>query len=149
MAFEDDVPSELKTILEKASDFHGHLGPFLTVGVRMGLVGLDRIGAQLSESLRIVVSLPLHVPFSCVVDGLQATTKCTIGNQKLSMRDAHTIQATFETYETGQRATVALNQLVFQELKSKLLKERLPDKEIRKIAWKIATLPEEELFVII
>jgi len=32
------VPSELISLLEKAAEFHGYLGPFLAIGVRLGLV---------------------------------------------------------------------------------------------------------------
>jgi formylmethanofuran dehydrogenase subunit E len=148
MPSEKSVSPELRSILEKASDFHGHLGPFVTVGVRMGLAGLDRIDPSCRESLRIEASLPLRVPFSCVVDGLQATTKCTVGNQKLSLRGGDSITAAFETSKIGKPVIVALKQQVFQGLKHKLLTERLSDRELRKAAWTIAALPEEELLVI-
>jgi formylmethanofuran dehydrogenase subunit E len=32
------------TLLREAEDFHGHLGPFLVIGVRAGLIGLIRLG---------------------------------------------------------------------------------------------------------
>ncbi len=148
MTSKNSVSPELRSILERGSDFHGHLGPFVTVGVRMGLAGLDRIGPSCRKSLRIEASLPLRVPFSCVVDGLQATTKCTVGNQKLSLKDSETITAAFETSKIGQRVVVALNQRVFQELKHKLLTQRLPDEEMCETAWTIAALPEDELLVV-
>ena len=28
----------LKKLIEKAADFHGHLGPFLVIGVKMGIL---------------------------------------------------------------------------------------------------------------
>jgi hypothetical protein len=32
--------------------------------------------------------LPLSTPFSCILDGIQATTQCTIGNQKLRIKNS-------------------------------------------------------------
>ncbi|UCB61363.1 MAG: hypothetical protein JSW72_04760, partial [Candidatus Bathyarchaeota archaeon] len=60
------VPSKLAAVLEKAAEFHGHLGPFLVIGVRIGLIGLKEISKHNGEQLTIDLSLPLHVPFSCI-----------------------------------------------------------------------------------
>ena len=142
------VPPELTFLLGKAAEFHGHLGPFLVIGVRIGLIGLKKIGKHDAGQLGIEVSLPLHVPFSCIIDGLQVSTNCTVGNQKLSFEDCPSIQVTFERKDNGQKIVVALNQSVFEKLKSQLLQETLSDEEIRNLAWKVAAIPEDELFVI-
>lgn len=148
MGIECNISPELTSILEKAAEFHGHLGPFLAIGVRMGLIGLDRVSMAMGDSLEVTASLPLRVPFSCIIDGLQVSTNCTVGNQKLSLKDCPSIQATFERKDNGQKIVVALNQSVFEKLKSQLLQETLPDEEIRKLAWKVAAIPEDELFVV-
>lgn len=136
------------SILKKAEEFHGHLGPFLVIGIKMGLVGLGRVEATKGSSLAVTASLPLRVPFSCIIDGLQITTKCTIGNQKLTLRESEKIQAEFKRKDNGQKTVVALNQSTFEKLKSQLLQETLPDEKVRKLAWKVATIPETELFLI-
>ena len=64
MTFTYNVTSELKAILDKAADFHGHLGPFLVIGVRMGLIGvreLEKKGEE--EKLRVTTMLRNSVPF--------------------------------------------------------------------------------------
>ncbi len=135
------------SIFEKAEDFHGHFGPFLVIGVRMGLTGLNRLNAVKDKSLVVAASLPPHVPFSCIIDGLQVTTKCTVGNQRLSLKDSLKIQTQFETRD-GQKVVVALNQTVFEKLKSRLVNENLPEEEVRQLAWDVAAIPEDELFII-
>ena len=140
------VPKELSSLLEKAAEFHGHLGPFLAIGVRMGLGGLKKIGAQKSEQMTIDVSLPLHVPFSCIIDGLQFSTHCTIGNQKLSLKDSDSIQARFRREHDGLQVTITLNKSIFEEIKSELLREDMPEEEVRRLAWMIADIPEDKLF---
>ncbi len=145
---EPTTPSKLKSILDKATEFHGHLGPFLVIGVRIGLIGLDRIDMPKDNSLTVTASLPLRVPFSCIIDGLQVTTKCTVGNRKLSLKDSKKIQAEFVKKNDEQKIVVSLNQLTFEKLKPQLLRQTFSDEEVRQLAWKVAAIPEDELFVV-
>jgi formylmethanofuran dehydrogenase subunit E len=139
--------SKITPILKKAESFHGHLGPFLAIGVRAGLFGLDRLGISKRNQLAIEVSLPLCTPFSCILDGLQITTECTVGNQKLSVVDSPTIQARFRRRDNGREVVVSMNPEVLEKLKSQLLsKEALPDKEVRDLAFEVAAMPEDQLF---
>lgn len=149
MTLKYNISSKATSILEKAAEFHGHLGPFLTIGVRMGQIGLNRVGMPKCKSLVVTASLPLCVPFSCIIDGLQITTKCTTGNQKLSLINSTKIQVKFERKDNGRKVVVGLNRSMFEKLKSQLLsKEVLPDEEVRELAWKVAAIPEDKLFVI-
>jgi formylmethanofuran dehydrogenase subunit E len=142
------VPSKLTAVLEKAAEFHGHLGPFLVVGVRIGLIGLKAISEYNGGRLTIDLSVPLQVPFSCVIDGLQVTTHCTVGNQKLSVRDSDSIRALFICEDNGIEVTIALNKSTFEELKSQLFGESLPEEEVCRLAWMIAGISEDQLFEI-
>ncbi|UCH31571.1 MAG: formylmethanofuran dehydrogenase subunit E family protein [Candidatus Bathyarchaeota archaeon] len=144
----DTVPPKLKSLLEKAAEFHSHLGPFLTIGVRMGIIGLQKIGKHDSSRLTITASLPLQVPFSCIIDGLQVSTNCTIGNQKLSLEDSETIQAKFRRKDAGREVIVALKTSQFELMKSELLKKGLSDEKVRELAWIIAGKSIDELFEI-
>lgn len=147
MSLKHNISPELASILEKAAKFHGHLGPFLAIGVRMGLIGLNRASVTKGYSLAVTASLPLRVPFSCIIDGLQVTTKCTTGNQKLSLKDSAKIQAEFKRKDNGQKIVVSLCQSMFEKLKSQLLEGNLSVEEVRQLAWKVAAIPETELFV--
>lgn len=146
MTFKRRVPSTLLSILERATEFHGHLGPFLVIGVRIGLIGLERLKTTENTPMTVAVSLPLCVPFSCIIDGLQITTKCTIGNQKLTMTDSSGIEAKFERKDNGQRLIIAMNPSTFEELKTQLLKKGIREEEVEELAWRVATIPEAKLF---
>ncbi len=138
----------MKDIIEQAASFHGHLGPFLVVGVRMGLIALMELDMKQHDGqVLVTLSLPLRVPFSCIIDGLQVTTKCTIGNQKLSLINSEKIEAEFERKDNGRRIVIGLNQQTFEKLKSQLLQVSLPHDKICSLAWEVAALPETELFV--
>ena len=140
--------TELTSIIKKAADFHGHLGPFLTLGVRMGFIGVRELGVKGNEEmLRVTAMLKYSVPFSCVIDGIQVATKCTIGNKKLRLRSSSGIAARFEL-QRGEHVTVAVDPTAFDRLKNELLAENVPPEEVRQLAQLVASMPEEELFII-
>ena len=134
-------------IVEKAADFHGHLGPFLIIGVRLGLAGLKKLGACDSKGLSVTASLPLRVPFSCIIDGIQVTTKCTVGNQKLLLIDSKKIQAEFRR-KGKKRVVISLKDSALEKLRMQLRQEGTTDEQVRQMASKIAATPESDLFTI-
>jgi len=138
---------ELANLIRKATELHGHLGPFLVIGVRMGLIGVRELKAKENNNeLRATVMLRCCVPFSCVIDGIQMATKCTIGNQKLNLIDSSGISAEFELQR--KKVIVTVNPTAFNRLKNRLLSKKIPQEETEKLAHMIASMPEEELFTI-
>ena len=142
-----DRIDKLNVVLRKAEEFHGHLGPFLVLGVRMGLIGVRELGAKGNKELRVTAMVKDSPPFSCVIDGIQVTTKCTIGNKKLRLRSSSGIEAKFEL-PSREQVTVAVNPASFDKLKNELLAENVSSEEVRKLAQLVASMPEEELFII-
>jgi formylmethanofuran dehydrogenase subunit E len=142
------MDTELAPTIKKAADFHGHLGPFLVIGVRMGLIGVRELEVKGNdEMLHVTAMLKYSVPFSCVVDGIQVATKCTIGNKKLRLRSSSGIATRFEL-QRGEQVTVAVDPTAFERLKNELLSENVPPEEVQKLAYLLAHMPEEELFII-
>ncbi len=137
----------LKIILEEATDLHGHFGPFLALGVRMGLVGLRELSVQQGDTrLTLTVMLEYVVPISCVLDGIQTSTKCTVGNTRLTWKKSKRIGAIFVLSSSQQRVEVWVRPTVVQELKRELALQP-SDEEIRKIGRDIASRSDEELFL--
>jgi len=146
--FERNVDTRLMTVIKTAANFHGHLGPFLVIGVRMGLIGIRELGAKRNdEGLHVTAMTKPYVPFSCFVDGVQVATHCTIGNRKLRLRVSSSIAAKFEL-QNGEQVTVKVNPSTFNGLKNGLLAEESSPEEVRKFAEIIASMPEKELFII-
>ena len=86
-AVKQKIPNSTELLLRKAEEFHGHLGSFLVIGVRMGQIGLEALDAkEHKNSLHVSLKVPPNVPYSCIVDRDQISTRCTIGNQKLQLR---------------------------------------------------------------
>ncbi|MEM3525771.1 MAG: formylmethanofuran dehydrogenase subunit E family protein [Candidatus Jordarchaeaceae archaeon] len=73
-----------KELLERAVEFHGHLGPFLVLGLMMSKLAYKFL-KQISS---VKVKTKLEPPRSCVLDGIQVATKCTLGNRKLSFTES-------------------------------------------------------------
>ena len=147
VAFEKGKKGKLETILRKAVEFHGHLGPFVVIGARMGLIGVRELGAKRNdERLRVTAWLKDSVPFSCVIDGIQVATNCTIGNKKLRLRNSSGIAARFKL-RNEKKVTVGVHPAIFERLKNKFLSENVPPEEMHKLAQIAASMPEEELFI--
>ena len=139
------MDTELVPIIKKAADFHGHLGPFLVMGVRMGLIGVRELGVKGNdEKLRVTVMSKYSVPFSCVIDGIQVATKCTVGNKKLRVKNSSGIAAKFEL-QNRRCVSVAVNPVAFNKLKNKL-PEKVSSEELQELAQLVISMPEEELF---
>jgi formylmethanofuran dehydrogenase subunit E len=138
-----------KSLVKKAKEFHGHLGPFLTVGVRMGQIGLRELGlTKQPDSSRVLLKVLPSVPYSCVIDGLQISTKCTVGNQRLQLESAEKIEAKFKDLNNGRNVTVSLRSAILAMLKREIIGKNLSEKKLRKLAWVIASMPEKELCVV-
>jgi formylmethanofuran dehydrogenase subunit E len=139
---------EMDALLNKAVEFHGHLGPFLVLGLRMGIAGLKELKLKGGErKLRVTAKLRYSIPYSCTIDGLQIATKCTIGNKRLKILDHSGIEVKFKL-EGGKQITVAVNSDFFDILKEKLSSERFPCEKVRKLAQLVASTSEMELFTV-
>ena len=141
------ISEELTSLIKKAADFHGHLGPFLVIGVRMGTLTkkILNVNAGKNNKLRITARLPLLTPFSCIIDGIQATTQCTIGNQKLKIENSQTkIIVYFELKNSYKALRIHVDPKIIKELKNRY-SEGASNEEL---AREIASIPESQLFVI-
>ena len=137
---------ELEEILEKAANFHGHLGPFLVLGVRMGLFALRELKAKKDNpKLCVTVKTKPSVPFSCVIDGIQVSTNCTVGNRRLRLQSSpKEVSAKFQV-QKGNTLTVTLSPAKQAELE-KLLSEHPSFQEVESIARNVIFTPESDLF---
>ena len=137
-------PNELTTIIEYARKLHGHVGPFLVIGLKMGAAAKKALNVSDAECtlLRAEVAVPLHPPFSCLLDGIQVSTTCTIGNQRLRVENSETIQATFTRQKDAKKVKITLTQHLSEQLEQKQKQDKLEEA----FAWELAELPENQLF---
>lgn len=138
---------EVELALKEAEKFHGHLGPFVVIGVRMGKMAKRILNSTDSENdaLQVTVEVPLITPFSCVLDGIQIATQCTVGNQKLRIKNSQKdITAYFQQKKLGKTLKILVNPKVTETLMDKISKGF----QNEKLAWEIARTPENQLFIV-
>jgi len=141
---------KLNSIIEYARRLHGHLGPFLVLGIKMSLAGMNKLGiGENMQSMRVEAKLPCRIPYTCTLDGIQATTQCTFGNQKLVLKEADSlsISAKFSLSNPKKQVTVSLKNEILQNLIEEI-REAKDESTQEKLAWIIASTPEERLFSI-
>jgi formylmethanofuran dehydrogenase subunit E len=146
-AIKSKISSELTSLIKKAAALHGHLGPFLVIGVRMGSLAKKILNVNAGENnkFRVTARLPLLTPFSCIIDGIQATTQCTVGNQKLRIENSQAkIIVYFEQQNSDEGLRIHVNPKIIKELE-KRYSEGASNEEL---AREIASIPESQLFVI-
>jgi inosine-uridine nucleoside N-ribohydrolase/formylmethanofuran dehydrogenase subunit E len=66
--------------------FHGHLGPYLVLGFRMGLASLEATGSEGHFDISAEIHTALQPPASCLLDGVQLGSGCTLGKRNIEVR---------------------------------------------------------------
>lgn len=130
--------------LNSAIKFHGHLGPWLVMGLILGELGLKKIKAQKYFGLKIDAKLPYRKPVSCFVDGLQLSSGCTLGKRNISVLNSKNVRVKFTNFKSRKNIIFGINSEFFRQLKK--LKTH---KESEYFAHKIFRMKPEEIFKII
>lgn len=81
-------------ILKNLERFHGHLGPYLVVGYRMGLIANSILNND-PFSKKVIVETGVKPPLSCIIDGIQIGSGCTLGKGNISVQSKGIPKALF------------------------------------------------------
>lgn len=122
--------------LERLKEFHGHLGPYAVVGLRMGRAAVEKLG---KESLKCVVRTGLVKPLSCIIDGIQLASSCTLGKGKIFVENDGIAEAEF--YKNNLKIKIKLKDDIKKEIDKKMCKET--EKELALWVYKMDV---QELF---
>jgi formylmethanofuran dehydrogenase subunit E len=82
-----EIPEEIRQLKR----FHGHLGPFVVVGYRMGTIARQTMEGRISAT----VFTGSKVPLSCIIDGIQFASSCTLGKGNISVHENDQAKALF------------------------------------------------------
>jgi len=94
--------------LKEAARFHGHLGPYLVLGILAGELGLNRLKARKHFGLSVDVRGALRKPKSCFIDGLQLATGATYGKGNIRKLGAGKIRVTLRNLGNNQNISISL-----------------------------------------
>ena len=89
-------------LLAAAARFHGHLGPWLVLGLKAGGYARKKLAASPFE-LSARVFCPADTPYTCFVDGVQFSSGCTMGKGNISHHRAEGCRVEFTRTEDGSR----------------------------------------------
>lgn len=109
----------LKTI----EQFHGHLGPYAVIGYKMGKIACKKLGSDPFKKT-VTVSTGTTPPVSCIIDGIQLGSGCTLGKGNITVKNENTPRAEFSD-ENGKKITITLHEKVKQEIDDKVTKENI------------------------
>jgi formylmethanofuran dehydrogenase subunit E len=128
--------------LEALQSFHGHLGVYVTVGLRMGEIGKRTFGHY--KGLHAAVTSAPKPPMLCVVDGIQFSSGCTMGKSNISVESGEDPAVVFTkegrvlrvALKSGWRERIDREMSKEKELEQSLFYYRLPEAELFSLSEK-------------
>jgi formylmethanofuran dehydrogenase subunit E len=113
-----------QALVEKAKEFHGHICPFLVLGLRASEIALEKLGlARAGEKETIGEEILAIVECNnCFTDGAQVATGCTLGNNSLIYLD------------TGKNAVTIVRRGDWRGVRVYVDSEKLSEKYFKKEA---------------
>lgn len=124
--------------LKRVVEFHGHLGPFLVLGLKAGLLANSLLGKDCFKTTAIVATDP-SPPNSCFVDGVQFATGCTMGKGNIKLRRSKNTSVLF--VKEGRKLELKLKENVLESVRNISSEE-----ESRRVSLKLLESPVSELF---
>jgi hypothetical protein len=94
--------------LRRVAAFHGHLGPYVVLGYRMGLLARQRTGTDGYFDIEAQPTTRGRPPEACFVDGVQLGTGATTGKGNLHPAVADGPPHAAFTGQNGRRVALAL-----------------------------------------
>ena len=150
-------PEWMKVVVQ----FHGHLGPAVIAGARVGMSGLRAVGAKGYFDIEVNCEGPMaKPPQSCFLDGLQIATGATLGKRSLHWKEAQQVLVRFKNTVTGKTAELSLTPALLDLMPAfgKTPKSEraqgdstgghVVEDHLEFIARRIAAVPEQELVVV-
>ena len=132
---------ESRDLLQEGVRFHGHLGPYLALGLRMGIVAVRVLKPKALHELSAKVWTKKTPPQSCLLDGIQVSSGCTLGKGNVRVEAAEHIRATFRK---GRRSVLIEPTEKITALLAKV-SEQSPAR-LRETARILYRMPDRELF---
>jgi formylmethanofuran dehydrogenase subunit E len=133
----DPEKISLKQMIEEGTKFHGHLGPFLVLGIRMGLASLKELGSTGYSNIQAEAKAGSTPPMSCLVDGIQISTGCTLGKGNITSLPMGKAEATF-TFN-GRSVTYRVNDEILEQIRN------LAHDDLEDFSWKLSQEADEAL----
>jgi formylmethanofuran dehydrogenase subunit E len=133
----DPAAADIDALVERGALLHGHFGPFLVAGVRMGLLALELLEHPGYFGVTAQSEAGLKTPLSCLNDGVQIGSGCTTGKGNLVVVGSTCPRVRFAT-EDGRSVVIELRQEILYRIRRGVVDE---------FGAALRRCPVEELFV--
>lgn len=154
---------DLKGLLKKGAELHGHICSYLAYGVKAGYIAVRELGIKNTGMEEVVAIVETN---NCFSDGIQIVTGCTFGNNGLIYRDYGKTAVTVAKRD-GTAIRIALNPefddyiaeryheatALFQKIVVR--REEATKDEIKrmmelyaKMGYELLDMPEDKMFII-
>ena len=127
--------------LKRIEQFHGHLGPYAVIGYRMGKIANEKLEPN-PFSKKATVWTGTKPPLSCIVDGIQISSGCTLGKGNLTVKPDGIPKASFSN-NSGKKIEITLKKSIQKEID-----ETVTEENIVSYSEQIFQKSDEELFEI-
>ncbi|MBM3314141.1 hypothetical protein FJY70_06075 [candidate division WOR-3 bacterium] len=114
---EFSAPKVTRSLVNAAARFHGHLGPWLVLGLHAGCQARCRLSAS-PFGLRARVFCPNGTPYTCLIDGVQFSSGCTMGKGNIRHLPSARCRVRFTCRSNSRRLELALRPEIWEELHS-------------------------------
>lgn len=109
--------------LREIERFHGHIGPYAIIGYKMGELANKTLGSD-PFSKRVVVWTGTTPPLSCIIDGLQMSSGCTLGKGNILVHQKGSPKAQF-TGNDGKKIEITLKPSIKDEIDTTVTEENI------------------------
>ncbi len=146
----------LEEYLKDAEQAHGHLCAGQVLGVRLAMLGLEKLGIEDprgKDRKRLVTFVEID---RCATDAVAVVTGCRLGKRALKFRDWGKVAATFVDVLNGKAVRIvaresskALARQMHPEIENKNQQQMLAYREMKEddlfdVQWVRVELPPEE-----
>lgn len=102
--------------LKEAIRFHGHLGPYLILGILMGDLIINKFKFKRHFGIKAIIKGAVKKPQSCLIDGIQISTGCTYGKGNIQKIENDEIQVLFCNLRNKKKVKMSLKEDVIKKL---------------------------------
>jgi formylmethanofuran dehydrogenase subunit E len=102
--------------ISEAIKFHGHLGPYLILGILAGEFSLKKIGAKKHFGLEVKVYGARQKPKSCLIDGLQLSTGATFGKGNIYKLKGKRTKILIRNLKNNKEVAISFQPLLVERL---------------------------------
>jgi len=103
--------------LDETARLHGHKGPFLVIGYRAGLKALEKLKPKDEFDLTAILYIPSITPYTCMADGVQGATRCTLGKGNIAIINSDEFKIVFEK-KSGEKLVLWVDKEFVKKMES-------------------------------